>query len=310
MPTTTNITTTYAGEHAGKFISASLLTANTIMGGAIEVKPNVKYKEVISRIETDGLLKDGSCDFDPTSTITKTERILEPKSLQVNLQICKTSLRNDWQAVEMGFSAHDEIPKSFQDYLIGYVSDKTASAVETALWSGTQAGNGSFDGFETLLSLDADLPTAQEVTGIAVTSANVVAEMGKVLDAIPTSLFGADDLLLYISQDVYRKYVRALGTSGHIDRFNNQRIDELVFDGVKIFVANGMSANTMICTRKSNLYFGTGLLSDHNEVSIIDMAMLDGSQNVRYVARFTAGVQYGAVEDIVTYGIVNAANPV
>jgi len=308
MATTTSITTTYAGEHAGKFISASLLTANTIMNGGVEVKPNVKYKEVISRIDTDGLLKDGTCDFTATSTVTKTEKILEPKSLQVNLQICKTSLRNDWQAIEMGFGASDVMPKSFQDYLIGYVADKTASAVETAIWSGTAGGNGSFAGFETLLSLDADLPSANEVTGITVTSGNVIAEMGKVVDAIPTTMFGKDDVLLYISQDVYRKYVRALGTLGHIDRFNNQEIDNLVFDGVKIFVANGMSANTMICTQKSNLYFGTGLLSDHNEVSILDMAQLDGSQNVRYIARFTAGVQYGVVEDIVTYGITNAVN--
>jgi hypothetical protein len=38
------------------------------------------------------------------------------------------------------------------------------------------------------------------------------------------------------------------------------------------------------------------------------MADLDGSQNVRVVMRFTAGVEYGIVDDIVTYGIANAAN--
>jgi len=64
----------------------------------------------------------------------------------------------------------------------------------------------------------------------------------------------------------------------------------------------------MICTYKENLYFGTGLLSDHNEVKLIDMADIDGSQNVRIVMRFTAGVQYSVVEDIVTYGITNSAN--
>jgi hypothetical protein len=49
------------------------------------------------------------------------------------------------------------------------------------------------------------------------------------------------------------------------------------------------------------LYFGTGLLSDHNEVKVIDMADLDGSQNVRVIMRFTAGVQYGIGGDIVLY---------
>ena len=50
-----------------------------------------------------------------------------------------------------------------------------------------------------------------------------------------------------------------------------------------------------------NLYFGTGLLSDHNEVKVIDMADLDGSQNVRVVMRLTSGVQYGIGADCVLY---------
>ena len=82
----------------------------------------------------------------------------------------------------------------------------------------------------------------------------------------------------------------------------------MAFDGVKVFVANGLADNTAIATTKDNLYFGTGLLSDHNEVKLLDMAELDGSKNVRMVMRYTAGVQYGVVEDIVTYGIANAAN--
>jgi hypothetical protein len=62
-----------------------------------------------------------------------------------------------------------------------------------------------------------------------------------------------------------------------------------------------MADNFMMAAEKSNLYFGTGLLSDHNEVKVIDMADLDGSQNVRIVMRFTAGVQYGIGSDIVLY---------
>jgi hypothetical protein len=83
---------------------------------------------------------------------------------------------------------------------------------------------------------------------------------------------------------------------------------DLAIDGVKLFVANGLADNTAIAAEKSNLYFGTGLLSDQNEVKVLDMADLDGSQNVRVVMRFTAGVEYGIVDDIVTYGIANSAN--
>jgi len=57
-----------------------------------------------------------------------------------------------------------------------------------------------------------------------------------------------------------------------------------------------------------NLYFGTGLLSDHQEVKVLDMADLDGSQNCRVIMRFSAGVQYAFAADVVTYGIVNGVN--
>ena len=317
MATTTSITTTYAGEFAGKYISAALLSASTIENGGIEVKPNVKYKEVIKKIATDAIVKDASCDFTATSTVTLTEKILQPDFFQVNLQLCKSDFRSDWEAIEMGYSAFDTLPPSFADFLIGHVVAKVAEKTEQNIWRGATANSGEFDGIMTKLIADAALPTANEVAGTTVTAANVVAELGKIVDAIPAALYGKEDLYLYVSQNIARAYVRALGGFGAsglgangtnaqgTQWFNN---GSLSFDGVKIFVANGLASNTAIAAQKSNLYFGTGLLNDQNEVKLIDMADIDGSQNVRVVVRFSAGVQYGVVEEIVTYGITNAAN--
>ena len=317
MATTTSITTTYAGEFAGKYISAALLSASTIENGGIEVKPNVKYKEVIKKIATDAIVKDASCDFSATSTVTLTEKILQPDFFQVNLQLCKSDFRSDWEAIEMGYSAFDTLPPSFADFLIGHVVAKVAEKTEQNIWRGATANSGEFDGIMTKLIADAALPTANEVAGTTVTAANVVAELGKIVDAIPAALYGKEDLYLYVSQNIARAYVRALGGFGAsglgangtnaqgTQWFNN---GSLSFDGVKIFVANGLASNTAIAAQKSNLYFGTGLLNDQNEVKLIDMADIDGSQNVRVVVRFSAGVQYGVVEEIVTYGITNAAN--
>ena len=307
MPTNTSITTTYAGEFAGKYISAALLSASTIENGGIEVKPNIKYKEVIKKIATDDVLKNATCDFDPTSTVTLTERIIQPEEFQVNLQLCKKDFRSDWEAVQMGVSAFDSLPPSFADFLIAHVAAKVAQKNETNIWSGTNATAGEFDGLVTLMTADGDVT---DVVGTTVTAANVIAELGKVVDAIPATLYGKEDLYLYVSQNVARAYVRALGGFGAsglgaagtnaqgTQWWNN---GSLSFDGVKIFVANGLASNYIVAAEKSNLYFGTGLLSDHNEVKVIDMADIDGSQNVRIVMRLTAGVQYGIGSDIVLY---------
>ena len=310
MATTTSITTTYAGESAGKYISAALLSGNTIANGGLTIRPNVKFKEVVKRLELDGITKNGTCDFSDTSTLTLTERILEPKELQVNLELCKKDFRSDWDAIQMGYSAFDNLPSSFQDYLISYVASKVAQKNEQNIWAGAD-GEGSFDGFSTLLAADAALPAAQQIAGTTVTAANVIDELGKVVDQIPSALYGRDDLFIYVSQNIFRAYKRALGgfqangqgAAGVGSQGNNQDINILYFDGVKIFMANGLAANTAVATTKDNLQFGTGLLSDHQEVKVLDMADLDGSQNVRIIMRFTAGVQYGVVEDIVTYGI-------
>lgn len=317
MATSTNITTTYAGEFAGKYISAALLSSNTIENGGLEVRPNVKYKEVVKKLSTDDLLKDGSCDFTATSTITSVERILEPKELQVNLQLCKKDFRDDFEAVSMGYSAFDVLPKTFQDYLIAHVVAKVAQKNEQNIWTGVAATSGEYNGFATLLAADAALPTGNEVTGTTVDASNVIDELGKIVDAIPSALYGKEDLSIYIPQNIARAYIRALGGFGAAglgangtNAMGTQWYDNgsLSFDGVPLFMANGLASNIAVAAEKSNLFFGTSLISDLNEVKIIDLADIDGSQNVRIVMRMTAGVQYGNVEDIITYGIVNSAN--
>jgi len=302
-----SITTTYAGEFAGKYISAALLSADTIEGGFITVKPNVKYKEVMKTLSTNALVKDAACDFADQSTVTLAERVLQPEEFQVNLELCKKSFRNDWEAVQMGYSAFDSLPPSFADFLIGHIAAKVAQKTEENIWQGTNATAGEFDGFEVTLEADSDVV---DVTGTTVTASNVITELGKVVDAIPTSVYGKEDLYLYCSSNVARAYVRALGGFGASGLgangvggqgttwFNGQ---DLAFDGVKIAVCSGMSDNTVVAAQKSNLFFGTGLMSDHNEVKLIDMADLDGSQNVRVVMRFTAGIQHGIGADIVLY---------
>ena len=309
MATTTSITTTYAGEFAGKYISAALLSGSTIANGGIEVKPNIAFKEVIKRIATDAIVKNATCDFDATSTVTLTERIITPEEFQVNLQLCKKDFRSDWEAIQMGYSAFDTLPPSFADFLLSHVVAKVAEKTEQNIWKGVTANAGEFDGFITLTTADATVIDVAGASG-GVTAGNVVAELGKIVDAIPASLYGKEDLYLYVSQSIARDYVRALGGFGAsglgangtnaqgTQWFNN---GSLSFDGVKIFVCNGMTNDFAIAAQKSNLFFGTGLLSDQNEVQVIDLADIDGSQNVRVVMRFTAAVQYGVGSEIVLY---------
>jgi hypothetical protein len=302
-----SLTSTYAGEFSGKYIAAALLSASTLDSGAISILPNVKFKSVIQKGATDDIVKDASCDFVTNQgTLTLTEAVLQPEEFQVNLELCKKDLHNSWEAAQMGYSAFDNLAPSFAEFVISHVAAKVADRTEKNIWSGATATSGQFDGFTAKLTADSDVI---DVAAATVTSANVIAELGKVVDAIPTAVYGQEDLTLYVSSNVARAYIRALGGfaatigANGSDNKGTQWYNggELSFDGINIFVAKGLADDTMIAAQKSNLYFGTGILNDQNEVKVIDMSDIDGSQNVRVIMRFTAGVQHVFGGDIVLY---------
>ena len=315
LATAVNITTTYAGEFAGEYIAAALLSASTIDDGGLTVKANIAFKEVIKKLATGNLVSPASCDFTPNSSVTLTERIIQPVELQVNLQLCKYDFVNDWEAQSMGYGLGQQLPPKFSDFMIAHVASEVAQNTELCIWQGdTAAGsNNSFDGFEKLIAAAAaagDIPAGQQVAKVAVTAANVIAELGRVVDAIPATLYGKEDLFIYVPSSIAKFYVQALGGfaanglgANGVSNMGTQwwNNGSLTVNGVKIFVCPGMSADTMFAAQRSNLYFGTGLLNDTNAVKVLDMQDLDASNNVRMVMRFTSAVQFGIASDIVEY---------
>tara|TARA_Y100001972_G_scaffold121691_1_gene166113 strand:+ start:2746 stop:3642 length:897 start_codon:yes stop_codon:yes gene_type:complete len=297
MATTTSITTTYAGEFAGEYIAAALLSGVTLSQGGVTIKPNIKFKEVIKKLSMNSILKDASCDFDPTSNVTLTERILQPEEFQVNLQLCKKDFRQDWDAQSMGFSQYDNLPKRFSDFMIAQVAAKVAEKVEQNIWQGATANAGEFNGFQALLAADSDVV---DVSGTTLSASNIVAELGKVVDAIPGAVYGKEDVKIYIPTSAAKFYVQAQAALGYRELYNVGKT-EMNFQGIPLFTAPGLGNDKMVAAEASNLFFGTGLLNDWQEVKLIDMADIDGSQNVRVVLRGSAGVQHGIGSDIVLY---------
>ena len=311
------ITSTYSGEAASGYIAAALLSANTLDKKLVTIMPNVKYKSVIQKLDVSGIVQDASCDFVTSGSVAISEQVLTPKELQVNLELCKQEFVDSWEAMQLGFSAFDEIPKNFNDFLVSYVGGKVAEATETAIWQGT-ASNGSFLGFQTALSASiaaggatAVLParstggTSAIISG-SVTSANVISVLSSVVDTIPATVYGKTDLVLYVGTGIAKAYQQsqAGGASG-ANGWNNQfNVGEKPynFNGIEIVLCPGMGASKIVAAQKSNLFFGTGLLSDYNEVRVLDMANIDGSQNYRVIMRYTAGTQFGIGQDIVYYG--------
>lgn len=298
MATTLTISnSSYAGEKAAGFIAAALLSANTLDKGGVTIKPNVNYRQVMQKIAVGDVIADASCDFTATSDVTLTERYLTPEEFQVNMELCKKDFESDWLSIQQGFSAHDTLPKSFAEYLISHVAAKVATKTELNIWNGQNANAGEYDGLIELMKADSDVIDVV-TTETSITPANIIAELGAVVDAIPTQIYGNDGLSIYISSADARSYVRAQAALGYKDLYHVGQT-AMDFEGVKLFVANGLNSGQMVAAEKDNLMFGTGLASDFSTVKVLDLADIDGSQNVRVVMRFTAGVQYAIGSEIV-----------
>ena len=295
LATTVNITSTYSGQWANKYVSIALLTGKTLDNGGVTIMPNIDYKYVIQKGAFDSnFIKNASCDFTDTGAVTLTERVLTLEEYQINSEFCKKDFSQTWQAAEMGYSVlNGNLPASFQEFIVTQFAAKVADKYEQVIWNGTNGNAGEFDGFTTLFAADGDVVDVAAVGG-GVDAANVIAQLQAVVAAIPSTVYGKEDLFIYVASNVYRAYVRALGGfssnvgAAGTDNKGTQWFNggNLTFDGINIVLAKGLPTNIMVAAQKSNLFFGTGLLSDHNEVKVIDMADLDGSQNVRVSSRY------------------------
>jgi len=199
------------------------------------------------------------------------------------------------------------MPRSFSDFIIGQFAKEISASVETSIWTGTNATAGQVDGYQTLWKADGSVVS---ISGTTVTHANVITEMSKLIDNAPNTIYGKEDLIIYASTEVIQAYIRAMGGYAigvGANGFENkgqmwyENGNQLTFDGVPIALAAGMESNSMALAQKSNLFFGTGLLDDLNEVRVIDTSETLGDRNARFVSRFAYGIQYGVSEEIVHY---------
>ena len=311
----TSLSTSYVGEYKDKMIASALLSGKTLDNGGVTVYPNVAYKEVIKKIALgNDLMVGASCDYTDAGTVTISERVLEVKEFQINKTECKSTFAQDWTSAQMGYSVPNYVlPKSYADFISQQYIAKIAANVESMIWQGA-AGANAFNGFTTDWAANASsLAGGAVVTGTTVTAANVVGEIGKVVDNVSannSALLDKEDLHIYVSNHIYQMYVRSLGgfgaaglgANGFDGKGNNQNLGEaLLFDGIKIFRAPGMPTNDMAAAQKSNLFFGCGIEGDLSDIALIDTSSTLGDQNVRFVARFKAGIQTGLLEEVTYY---------
>lgn len=289
----------YAGKAAAGFMSASLLSGETLAKGYLTVLPNVAFKVNLNNFNlAAAAVADATCDFTSAGDVTYVEKALAPKRLQVNRALCKNDWLSTWAGANMRAGLDGTLQSDFATYLISYAGSLVGQQVEKSIWQGAAGTGGEFDGFQALLTADGGADVAAVGGGINV--GNVIAEIGKVRDGIADAVYGQDDLCIFMGTAAFKHYISAQAALGYLNQYH-AGVTESNFEGIPIKWCPGMAANVMVAGRKSNLFFATDLEGDMTEVKLLDQTMVDGSDNVNLVMKFNAGVGYSTRADIVLY---------
>ena len=297
------LTSSFTGKAAGFYISAALRQSTSME--YLTMIENIKFKSNIQKMDAANMVQDQTCDVNLAGTLTMTETVLEPKNLMIQTDLCSMTLLESWEALQMRAGAGAPPPASFNDYVISYLGEIIADSTETSIWQGNDATAGEFTGLVQgavgRLVLDATVVDVVNVGGAGVeyTATNIIENLQNCTAAIPTAVYTREDLHIYMSPKSYRVYISAISTLGYVNAYSMNGDYDAVFEGIKIAVCTGMNNDVLVAAEKSNLYFGTDLLSDQVNIAMLDLSQLNGSQNLRAIARYSGGVQVGIGADCV-----------
>jgi hypothetical protein len=297
----------YTGELALPYIQAALLTGDTIANRYVTVKENVKFKAVLKKLASSGLVKAAGCNFDnSTSTLTLSEAVLQVTDLMTNIEVCKEQFASDWEALQTGRGfINDVIPANFADFLITYLAGKISEQIEFNLWvgnfSGSVGGASGYTAFNGLLKVISDAKSGTPDYNItaALSAGNIMTALDATVAVIPAAIVGSPNTKCYMSRKTYQMYMQACmaaGTGGPLQPADNAILKQVY--GYEIYVCPGFSNDCFLFAQPENLFVGTDLVSDQNEVKVVDMSLTDASDNVRMAMRYRFGTQIGFAGDV------------
>lgn len=312
MATTVNVTSNYAGQAALDIIIPAFKGSETIGNRLVTIQERVAYKWNIRKLTSTITSADATCDYTPTGTFNFTERVLTPKELQMQATLCKADFIAEWGAEEVmrrGANAK-QLAAAIQRGAVQFMAEELGDNLEDNVWHGVEASAGQFDGFVTRMLADGDVI---DVTGSAIgtdpdstATTYVIDALQLMIDALPKSIYKKSDTVIYIPRDVHAAYTRVLGGFGTAglgangvgaNGFNGEKV--MNYNGFTLLYAPGLQDGYMVGARQSNLVFGTSLVSDFNNVKVVDTSNTLADDNVRFSAKYTAGTQYGFGDEIV-----------
>ena len=309
---------TYAGEAARPYVAAAILSADTIANNFVSVMQNVHSKAVLRKF-SGAAIQAQDCTFATPSSgqLALTEAVLSTSPLKVNEQVCNDDLRATWEGMQMN-GQNSAAPADFTTYVAQYVAAKVAETIEINLWGGnfdptdsSLSGGGilgsAFDGLchqivDQSASAGYDGEVAGAFTADNASATGILTHLDAIVNNAPSEIQSDNSAVIYMSKKSLFMLQRAM--SGLVDRvvpgegsaaaFSPTFLGDarpLTYLGFPIVAPSGMPNDTIIFCNPNQLYFGTDLLTDHVNASILNLRDVTGDDVTRVIMQFSGGTQ-------------------
>ena len=311
---------TYAGEAARPYVAAAILSADSIANNYVSVLENVHSTAVLRKF-SGAAITAASCEFTTPSAgqLALGEAVLNATALQVNEQVCNKDLRATWESAQMRGQS-SAAPADFTTFAAQYVAAKVAENVEINLWGGNfdptdsgLTGGGvlgtSFDGLYHHIvdqqgSLGYDGEVAGAFTADAVAATGILTHLDALVENAPSAVQSDANANIYMSRKSLFLLQRAMAGFGVVSgditlgAAGVSIAPEFVgaarptsFLGFNVIAASGCPNDTLLLCNPNQIYFGTDLLTDHINASILDLTGVTGDDVTRVIMRFSGGTQ-------------------
>lgn len=293
--------TTYEGKDALDFYSKALLEGGST--SQFRLVPNVKSKIKLPSYNAGEVIKEAGCSWSPSGEGTLAQKELEVCSKDIQLELCATTFESNFlgELLRPGHNTGEVAPADFLNYMTGEVAKKVQNDLEIAAWRG-DSDSGTYpisicDGLNK--GMGATGSGVIGVTGGTVTVGNVIAEITKVYQAIPSTVISSPNLRLFVSDNIMRSYMEATAAQSNEAYYVGAKTPN--FLGIDMVLCQGQDPNKMVAAEATNLVLLTDLLSDEQELNVIPQNAVTGTRTVRIAGGFKIGFDFLVAEEIVYY---------
>jgi hypothetical protein len=296
--------TTYYGKDVEGFYSRLLLEFKS----AKEFSPivNAKDKVKIATLTRGNVLQAGDCDFQSAGEGALAQKTIVPADIKINIEYCVKTFEQNYlgEKLRPGSMTGEVIPTAsgVQNYFLNLALSASQNDLELLTWQGNTA-TASYplslvDGLNKQFEADGTVVKLSATSSLS--EANVLDEMFRVFKSIPDAVKQRGNAVMFISQDVADYYFQAIANKGN---YNNMFADSksLSFFGITLIVAPGIGTKKIVAAERSNLIMVTDLVSDLEDIQILNLYGVTGQPVLRFVARFKFAVSYAIGAEIVYY---------